>query len=129
MVHCDLLQAVHPGYGFLSENPNFAEALQRENITFIGPQPLAMKAMGDKIGSKQLAANAGVHTIPGFVGVIKDTEHALSVAKDIGYPIMVKVPCSNRTRLQAFFVVSGPYNLIVSIAHLCAFSATKKLTK
>jgi propionyl-CoA carboxylase alpha chain len=65
-------EAIHPGYGFLSENPRFAEALEREGIVFIGPTPAAIRAMGDKIESKRLAEKAGVRVVPGFVGEIKD---------------------------------------------------------
>ncbi len=82
--------AVHPGYGFLSENKAFAEALEREGIAFIGPRRYAIEAMGDKITSKKLAEEAGVNTIPGFTGVIQSAEHAIEIAKDIGYPVMLK---------------------------------------
>ncbi len=83
-------EAVHPGYGFLSERTSFAEALARENITFIGPPPNAIAAMGDKIESKKLAMAAGVNVVPGFVGEIDDTEHAVRIAGEIGYPVMMK---------------------------------------
>ena len=83
-------QAVHPGYGFLSENIKFAEALKAEGITFIGPNPRAIFAMGDKIESKKLAAAANVSTVPGYVGVIKDEDEAAKIAAEIGYPVMVK---------------------------------------
>ncbi len=83
-------EAVHPGYGFLSENPGFAEALEGEGIVFIGPTASAIAAMGDKIESKRLAAEAGVRTVPGFVGEIKNTRHASKIAGEIGYPVMVK---------------------------------------
>jgi len=83
-------EAVHPGYGFLSENPAFCEALEEAGIVFIGPAPHAMVSMGDKIASKKLAAEAGVNTIPGYAGVIEDAEQAVRVAADIGYPVMLK---------------------------------------
>jgi propionyl-CoA carboxylase alpha subunit len=83
-------EAIHPGYGFLSENPRFAEALEREGIVFIGPTPAAIRAMGDKIESKRLAEKAGVRVVPGFVGEIKDLAHASKIAAEIGYPVMVK---------------------------------------
>jgi propionyl-CoA carboxylase alpha chain len=83
-------EAVHPGYGFLSENPRFCEALEGEGIAFIGPTASAIAAMGDKIESKRLAAQAGVRTVPGFVGEIKDERHARKIAGEIGYPVMVK---------------------------------------
>ena len=83
-------QAVHPGYGFLSENTDFAQALERAGIVFIGPKPHAITAMGDKIASKKLAQTAGVNTIPGFTDVIRDAAHAVKVARDIGYPVMLK---------------------------------------
>ena len=83
-------QAVHPGYGFLSENTEFAQALERAGVVFIGPKPYAITAMGDKIASKKLAQAAGVNTIPGFTDVIQDAAHAVEVARDIGYPVMLK---------------------------------------
>ncbi len=83
-------EAVHPGYGFLSENADFAAALAEAGITFIGPGGEAMRAMGDKIASKRIAAEAGVSTIPGHAGVIEDAGHALRVAAEIGYPVMLK---------------------------------------
>jgi len=82
--------AVHPGYGFLSERTSFAEALKAAGITFIGPPPNAIAAMGDKIESKKLAKQAGVNVVPGFVGEIEDTEHAVRIASEIGYPVMMK---------------------------------------
>jgi len=82
--------AVHPGYGFLSERESFARALAAENITFIGPPPEAIAAMGDKIESKKLAQKAGVNVVPGYVGEIDDTEHAVRIAGEIGYPVMMK---------------------------------------
>ncbi len=82
--------AVHPGYGFLSENENFAHALANEGITFIGPKAEAIVSMGDKIQSKKIAERAGVHVIPGFTEVLKDSKHAVQVANEIGYPVMLK---------------------------------------
>ncbi len=83
-------EAVHPGYGFLSERASFVEALAAENIVFIGPPAGAIAAMGDKIESKKLAKEAGVNVVPGFVGEIRDTEHAVEISNDIGYPVMMK---------------------------------------
>ncbi len=83
-------EAVHPGYGFLSERTSFAEALAAEGIVFIGPPPNAIAAMGDKIESKKLAMAAGVNVVPGFVGEIDDTEHAVRISGEIGYPVMMK---------------------------------------
>jgi len=83
-------EAVHPGYGFLSERASFVEALAAENIAFIGPPANAIAAMGDKIESKKLAKEAGVNVVPGFVGEIRDTEHAVEISNDIGYPVMMK---------------------------------------
>jgi len=83
-------EAVHPGYGFLSERTAFAEALATEGIAFIGPTPTAIAAMGDKIESKKLAAAAGVTTVPGFLGVIENTDEAAKIAHEIGYPVMIK---------------------------------------
>ena len=83
-------EAVHPGYGFLSERTSFAEALAKEGIAFIGPPVNAIAAMGDKIESKKLAMEAGVNVVPGFVGEIDDTEHAVRISNEIGYPVMMK---------------------------------------
>ncbi len=83
-------EAVHPGYGFLSERTSFAEALAAENIAFIGPPINAIAAMGDKIESKKIAKAAGVNVVPGFVGEIDDTEHAVRISNEIGYPVMMK---------------------------------------
>jgi propionyl-CoA carboxylase alpha chain len=83
-------QAVHPGYGFLSEREAFAAALAEAGIAFIGPNVRAIAAMGDKIESKKLAKAAGVSTVPGFMGEIRDEAHAREIARQIGYPVMVK---------------------------------------
>jgi propionyl-CoA carboxylase alpha chain len=83
-------EAVHPGYGFLSERAAFAEALKKAKITFIGPNVRAIEAMGDKIESKKAAAAAKVSTVPGFLGVIEDAKHATKIADEIGYPVMIK---------------------------------------
>ncbi len=82
--------AVHPGYGFLSENPNFAAALDKAGVIFIGPPVKAIEAMGDKITSKKLAAEAGVSTVPGHMGLIEDADEAVKIASSIGYPVMIK---------------------------------------
>ncbi|MDL2402109.1 acetyl-CoA carboxylase biotin carboxylase subunit [Rhizobium mayense] len=83
-------EAVHPGYGFLSERASFCEALEQEGIIFIGPKPKAIKAMGDKIESKKFANAAKVSTVPGYLGVIDDADHAEKIASEIGYPVMIK---------------------------------------
>ena len=83
-------QAVHPGYGFLSENASFCDALSRKGIAFVGPKTHAIETMGDKITSKKLADKSGVNTIPGFTGVLKDAGHAVEIAANIGYPVMLK---------------------------------------
>ncbi|HZQ39685.1 MAG TPA: acetyl/propionyl/methylcrotonyl-CoA carboxylase subunit alpha [Rhizomicrobium sp.] len=83
-------EAVHPGYGFLSEREAFAAALAKAGIVFIGPNTKAIAAMGDKIESKKLAKAAGVSTVPGFMGEIRDEAHAREIAREIGYPVMVK---------------------------------------
>jgi propionyl-CoA carboxylase alpha chain len=82
--------AVHPGYGFLSENAKFAEALEKEGIAFIGPPVGAIEAMGDKITSKKLAAEARVNTVPGHMGLIADADEAVKISSSIGYPVMIK---------------------------------------
>lgn len=81
---------VHPGYGFLSENKNFARALEKEGVIFVGPSTHSIQMMGDKIESKKLAIEAGVSTVPGHMGIIKDDVEALEIAKKIGFPVMVK---------------------------------------
>ena len=83
-------QAVHPGYGFLSENAKFAEALEAANVAFIGPPKGAIEAMGDKITSKKIAQEAGVSTVPGYMGLIEDAEEAVKISNEIGYPVMIK---------------------------------------
>ncbi|HEX4584689.1 MAG TPA: acetyl-CoA carboxylase biotin carboxylase subunit [Burkholderiaceae bacterium] len=83
-------QAVHPGYGFLSENAAFCARLESEGIVFIGPKAESIRAMGDKIASKRLAQAAGVSTIPGHTDVVEDAEQALKIARGIGYPVMIK---------------------------------------
>ena len=83
-------QAVHPGYGFLSENADFCQALDDAGIAFIGPGEKAITSMGDKITSKLLAQDAGVNTIPGYTDVIDGPDHAVKIAQDIGYPVMLK---------------------------------------
>jgi propionyl-CoA carboxylase alpha chain len=83
-------EAVHPGYGFLSERESFARALAKAKVAFIGPPPDAIAAMGDKIQSKKLAETAGVSVVPGYIGEISDTDHAAEIAGGIGYPVMIK---------------------------------------
>ena len=83
-------EAVHPGYGFLSENPKFAEALEKEGVAFIGPPKGAIEAMGDKITSKKIAQEAGVSTVPGYMGLIEDADEAVKISTEIGYPVMIK---------------------------------------
>ncbi|MEV8466538.1 acetyl/propionyl/methylcrotonyl-CoA carboxylase subunit alpha [Fluviibacterium sp. DFM31] len=83
-------QAVHPGYGFLSENSKFAEALKAEGVEFVGPPVPAIEAMGDKITSKKIAQEAGVSTVPGYMGLIADADEAVKISNQIGYPVMIK---------------------------------------
>ncbi|TLP57582.1 acetyl/propionyl/methylcrotonyl-CoA carboxylase subunit alpha [Parasedimentitalea maritima] len=83
-------QAVHPGYGFLSENAKFAEALAAEGVAFVGPPVGAIEKMGDKITSKKIAQEAGVSTVPGHMGLIADADEAVKISKEIGYPVMLK---------------------------------------
>ncbi|MEX0840541.1 MAG: biotin carboxylase N-terminal domain-containing protein, partial [Parvibaculum sp.] len=83
-------EAVHPGYGFLSENAKFAQALADNGIAFIGPNIKAVEVMGDKIESKKFANAAKVNTVPGYLGVIKDAKEAVKIANEIGYPVMIK---------------------------------------
>jgi propionyl-CoA carboxylase alpha chain len=83
-------QAVHPGYGFLSERRDFAAALEAEGVVFVGPPSPAIEAMGDKITSKKIAAAAGVSTVPGYMGLIADADEAVKISREIGYPVMIK---------------------------------------
>jgi len=83
-------EAVHPGYGFLSENTKFVAELEREKVSFIGPNSVAIQGMGDKLESKRLATKAEVNGIPGFDGVVENADHCIELAKEIGYPVMVK---------------------------------------
>ena len=83
-------EAVHPGYGFLSENPKFAEALEDAGIAFIGPPKGAIEAMGDKITSKKIAQDANVSTVPGYMGLIEDADEAVKISTKVGYPVMIK---------------------------------------
>ena len=83
-------KAVHPGYGFLSENSKFAKALADIGVIFVGPPENAIESMGDKITSKKIAQEAGVNTVPGYMGVINDDDEALRISKKIGYPVMIK---------------------------------------
>lgn len=83
-------QAVHPGYGFLSENAKFAEALAEAGVAFVGPPKGAIEKMGDKITSKKIAQEAGVSTVPGYMGLIEDADEAVKISNDVGYPVMLK---------------------------------------
>jgi len=83
-------EAVHPGYGFLSENTGFVAELERAGVTFIGPNSVAIREMGDKLASKKLANEAKVNCIPGFDGVVQDADHCVQLANQIGYPVMIK---------------------------------------
>ena len=83
-------QAVHPGYGFLSENSKFAEALDAVGVAFVGPPVGAIEKMGDKITSKKIAQEAGVSTVPGYMGLIEDADEAVKISNEIGYPVMLK---------------------------------------
>ena len=83
-------EAVHPGYGFLSENMNFAAALEKEGVVFVGPPSPAIEAMGDKITSKKIAMEAGVSTVPGYMGLIADAAEAVKISREVGYPVMIK---------------------------------------
>ncbi|SDF16628.1 acetyl/propionyl/methylcrotonyl-CoA carboxylase subunit alpha [Rhodobacter capsulatus] len=83
-------EAVHPGYGFLSERRDFAAALEAEGVIFVGPPSPAIEAMGDKITSKKLAQEAGVSTVPGYMGLIADADEAVKISDQIGYPVMIK---------------------------------------
>ncbi|CAN0601199.1 unnamed protein product, partial [Ectocarpus sp. 12 AP-2014] len=83
-------QAVHPGYGFLAENSQFANILKREGITLIGPSAKVIKKMGDKIEAKKIAIDSGVSTVPGYMGTINSLDQAIKIAEDIGFPVIIK---------------------------------------
>jgi len=83
-------EAVHPGYGFLSENTIFVAELEKAGVTFIGPNSKAIEGMGDKLASKRLATAAQVNGIPGFDGVVENVDHCIQLANEIGYPVMIK---------------------------------------
>ena len=83
-------QAVHPGYGFLSENTAFVAELEKAGVAFIGPNSKAIEGMGDKLASKRLATKAKVNGIPGYDGVVENEEHCVKLSNDIGYPVMIK---------------------------------------
>ncbi|MGO9674129.1 MAG: acetyl-CoA carboxylase biotin carboxylase subunit [Methylocella sp.] len=100
-------EALHPGYGFLSERAAFARALEREGIVFIGPNAKAMEAMGDKIAAKDFARAAGVTVVPGFSGAIEDAARAARIAEDIGYPVMIKASAGGGGRGMRI-AASGP---------------------
>ncbi|WP_018265211.1 acetyl-CoA carboxylase biotin carboxylase subunit [Methylosinus sp. LW4] len=105
-------EAVHPGYGFLSERAAFAKALAEAGIVFIGPNPRAIEAMGDKIESKKFASAAKVNVVPGYLGVIQDGEEAVRIANEIGYPVMLKASAGGggkgmRVAFKAEEVVEG----------------------
>src|SRR6201990_2866449 len=91
-------EAVHPGYGFLSEREAFPRALEKAGVVFIGPNASAIAAMGDKIESKKAAAKAKVSTVPGHLGVIDDERHAVKIADEIGYPVMIKASAGGGAR-------------------------------
>ena len=80
-------EAVHPGYGFLSENMNFAAALEKDGVVFVGPPSPAIEAMGDKITSKKIAQEADVSTVPGYMGLIADADEAVKISREVGYPV------------------------------------------
>ncbi|WP_347938941.1 acetyl/propionyl/methylcrotonyl-CoA carboxylase subunit alpha [Rickettsia oklahomensis] len=98
--------AVHPGYGFLSENSNFANILKREGVVLIGPSATTIKKMGDKIEAKKIAIEAGVSTVPGYMGTIKDVKQAVDIAKEIGFPVIVKAAAGGGGR--GMRVVNNP---------------------
>ncbi len=96
------VQAIHPGYGFLSENSHFAEVCRSCNIGFIGPTPEAMERVGDKNSARALAREAGVPTVPGSEGLIANEQEALRIAQQIGFPVLVKNQRSNGIEIVNF---------------------------
>jgi propionyl-CoA carboxylase alpha chain len=106
--------AVHPGYGFLSENTGFAESVQAAGMVFIGPSAQAIALMGDKIASKDLAARAGVPVIPGYGQDLKDVDEALSFAREIGYPVLLKPAAGGGGK--GMRIVAGPEQMAEALA-------------
>ena len=100
-------EAVHPGYGFLSEREAFPRALAKAGIVFIGPNPGAIAAMGDKIESKKAAAAAKVSTVPGYLGVIEGPEHAVEIADEIGYPVMIKASAGGGAQVTSLAIIGS----------------------
>ena len=96
---------VHPGYGFLSERASFVEELENNNVIFVGPGSHAMNAMGDKIESKKIAKEAGVHVIPGFIGEVEDPKEVVRLSQEIGYPVMVKASAGGGGKVFFFFSI------------------------
>jgi len=113
--------AVHPGYGFVSENAEFAAKLEKLGITFVGPSSAAIKSMGDKIQAKKVAKKSGVSVVPGYIGAIKTDKEALKIAEKIGYPIMLKAVAGGGGK--GIRVVRGPEEMIQ------AFSSTRNEAK
>ncbi|MCL5670820.1 MAG: acetyl-CoA carboxylase biotin carboxylase subunit [Acidobacteria bacterium] len=107
-------QALHPGYGFLSENSSFAEAVESSGMTFIGPPSHVIAVLGNKIASKELALKAGVPVIPGHIGVLKDVQEALVVAESVGYPVMLKPAAGGGGK--GMRIVRGPEEMEAAIA-------------
>lgn len=93
-------EAIHPGYGFMAENPDFAEMCGEHGIVFIGPTPESMRALGSKAGGREIAANSGVPTVPG-TGVLESVDEALLSAKQIGYPVLLKASAGGATRPES----------------------------
>jgi len=106
--------AVHPGYGFLSENAEFAKALKRENVALIGPSAKIIKMMGDKIEAKKVAEEAGVSTVPGYIGIIESPEQAVEIAESLGFPVIIKAAAGGGGR--GMRVVYKPEEMIDACA-------------
>ena len=111
-------EAVHPGYGFLSEREAFATALADAGLVFIGPNPGAIAAMGDKITSKKMAAQAGVSTVPGFLGEIDTPGDAVAIADDIGYPVIIKASAALTLRKGSLLPGQKPARVLAMTAFL-----------
>src|SRR6201998_793184 len=106
--------AVHPGYGFLSENARFAEILAEHNVHFIGPKPEHIRLMGDKIEAKRTAQKLGIPVVPGSDGAIKSDQDALAIARDIGFPVLVKAAAGGGGR--GMKVAQTPQDLMVALS-------------
>ncbi len=113
---CDIVKGIHPGYGFLSENAKFVDMVEAAGIKFIGPSSRPMNLMGDKINSKKVAKDANCFIIPGFEGEVENEDIAVKLAKEVGYPVMIKASAGGGGNLLflIFLVNQGNFVTIMT---------------